>query len=84
MIFRNQCRNLSSLLFQIITLLTSWIDNLLTRHESEVFFQAIQHMQQEWDQTQANQAAHAIATSIGISMAPDAVPGTPNMTIESA
>ena len=47
---RNQCRSLSSLLFQVITLLTSWIDNLLTGHESKVFSQAIQHIQQEWDQ----------------------------------
>ena len=70
------------MLFQIITLLTSWIDNLLTRHESEVFFQAIQHMQQEWDQTQVNQVAHAIATSIGISVTPDAVSGPP--IVESA
>ena len=39
MIFRNQCRNLSSLLFQIITLMTSWVDNLLLDHE--IFSQVI-------------------------------------------
>ena len=39
--------------------------------------QAIQHMQQEWDREQANQVAHAIASSIGASVANDAVPELP-------
>ena len=61
MIFRNHCRSSLKFIFQIITLLTSWVDSLLTGQESEVFSHAIHHMQQDWDQV-----AHEIASSIGI------------------
>ena len=64
MIFRNQVRSLIMLIFQIISLLTSWIDSLLSGHDSEVFSHAIQHMQNEWDQAHASQAAQNIASSI--------------------
>ena len=40
-------------------------------------------MQQEWDQVQANHVAQAIATSIGISMSPNATSGDPNPASET-
>ena len=79
-IFRNQCRNLSSLFcLQSLGLVVMF---LLSGHESEVFSQAIQYMQQKWDQVQANQAAHAIAISISIFMATEAAPGALNPAVE--
>ena len=70
MIFRNQSRSYILLIFQIISLLTSWIGSLLSGPNSEVFSHAIHHMQQEWDQAHASQAALDIASSIGIASVP--------------
>ena len=47
----------------------------MSGYDSKVFSQAIQHMQQEWDQDQANQIAHTITSSIGASVTIDAVSG---------
>ena len=66
MIFRNHYRSSLSLIFQVISLLISWVESLLSGHDSEAFSHAIQHMQQEWDQAQASQASHDITSSIGI------------------
>ena len=41
-------------------------------------------MQQEWDQAQASQAAHDIATSIGIARIPNAASNASHQTVEAA
>ena len=72
------------LIFQIISLLTSWIDSLLSGHDSEAFSHVIQHMQQEWDQAHASQAAHEIASSIGIVSLPIPTPDASAQVAEIA
>ena len=84
MIFRNQSRSFISLVFQIIFLLTFWIDSLLTWQDSEAFSYAIQYMQQEWDQAHASQAAHEIASSISIASLPIPPPDVPAHVAEAA
>ena len=84
MIFRNHCRVSLSLIFQIITWLISWVDFLLTGHDSEAFSHAIQYMQQEWNQAQASQVAHDIASSIGIVSIPIPTPDASSHFTEAA
>ena len=64
MIFRNQGGNLSSILCQIFHFSSVWADNLLTGHTSVAssISQAIQQLQQEWDQSHSMQP---VSTSIG-------------------
>lgn len=84
MIFRNHCRSSHSLIFQIISLLIFWIDSLLSGHDSDAFSHAIQHMQQEQDQAHASQAAHYIASSIGIVSLPIPAPDASTQVAETA
>ena len=79
MIFKNNCRNSISFVFQIISILTSWAASLLTGQDSAVLSQAIHHMQQYWDQ-----AAQNIASSIGIISVPTPGPDAAAQVAEIA
>ena len=83
-IFKNQCRDYILLIFQIISMLTSWIDSLLLGQDSDTFSHTIQHMQQEWDQTHASQAVYEIASSIDIVSLPIPRSDAPTQVVEAA